>query len=72
VYRVDQDKSDDFKREFFPMPIKTSIALVVLVAICSGALAAEKWQFDTQNAGPVLINRCVPDYTDPECSVARR
>jgi hypothetical protein len=54
------------------MPIKTSIALVVLVAICSGALAAEKWQLGTQNAGPVLINRCVPDYRDPECSVALR
>jgi hypothetical protein len=54
------------------MPIKTSIALVVLVAICSGALAAEKWQLGTQNAGPVLINRCVPDYSDPECSVVRR
>jgi hypothetical protein len=72
VYRVDQDRSDDFKREFSPIPIKTSIALVVLVAICSGALAAEKWQLDTRNAGPVLINRCVPDYRDPECSVARR
>jgi hypothetical protein len=48
--------------------INTSIVLAIIVAVCSGALAAEKRQQGVENSGSVLINRCIPNYRDPTCN----
>jgi hypothetical protein len=51
----------------FPMLIKTSIAMGIVVALYSNAVAVEQRQQGAEN-GPILINRCVPDYRDPSCN----
>jgi hypothetical protein len=50
------------------MLTKTAIALAIIVTVCSGALAVDKRQDGPENGGPVLINRCVPDYRNPTCN----
>jgi hypothetical protein len=52
------------------MLIKISIALVIIMTIPSGIVAAYHQQPGVKTE-QVLINRCVPDYPDPLCNRAR-
>jgi hypothetical protein len=49
------------------MLIKISIALVIIMTIPSGIVAAYHQQPGVKTE-QVLINRCVPDYPDPLCN----